>query len=70
MKTLLAVLTLVVESAFIIYCIYMTVRLDVLDPLPKEWLVPNMLVGAGILAFGFFAVSWLNRNSTTLPERK
>jgi len=67
---MLVVLTLVLEIAFIIYCIHMTYLLDVLDPLPKELMIPNMLIGAAILAFGYFMVTRLSRDVAAMTERK
>jgi len=69
MKAPVALLTLVVEIAFIVYCIHMTYLLDVLDPFPREWLIPNALIGGAILLFGYFVASWLNRD-LALTERK
>ena len=69
MKAPVALLTLVVEIAFIVYCIHMTYLLDVLDPFPLEWLIPNALIGGAILLFGYFIASWLNRD-LALTERK
>ena len=69
MKMPVVILTLVVEIAFIIYCIHMTYLLDVLDPLPKELMVPNFLIGAAILGLGYLVVTWLNREPPTQRER-
>ncbi len=69
MKVSVALITLVVEIAFIVYCIHMTYLLDVLDPFPREWMIPNALIGGAILLFGFIVASWLNRD-LTFPERK
>ena len=70
MKTSVALFTVILEIAFIVYCIHMTYLLDVLDPLPREWMIPNFLIGAVILAFGYFVATRLNRGLATLPERK
>jgi hypothetical protein len=70
MKVSPAFFTIILEIAFIVYCIHMTYLLDVLDPLPREWRVPNMLIGAAILAFGLFIATRLNRGSTSLTDRK
>jgi hypothetical protein len=64
MKTLTAVFGIVLEIAFIVYCIYMTYLLDILDPFPRDWMIPNMLIGGAILIFGFFIASWLHRDET------
>ena len=69
MKTSVALFTVVLEIAFIVYCIHMTYLLDVLDPLPREWMIPNFLIGAVILGFGFFVATWLNRGLAAQPER-
>jgi len=69
MKTPVVVLTLVLEIAFIVYCIHMTYLLDVLDPTPKEWMIPNFLIGAAILGFGYLVVTWLNRELTSQAGR-
>jgi multisubunit Na+/H+ antiporter MnhC subunit len=70
MKVSPAFFTIVLEIAFIVYCIHMTYLLDVLDPLPREWMIPNMLIGAAILAFGLFIANRLNRDSSALTDRK
>jgi hypothetical protein len=64
MKISAAVFGIVLEITFIIYCIYMTYLLDILDPFPREWMIPNMLIGGAILIFGFFVASRLNRDET------
>ena len=69
MKTSVVFLTLVLEMAFIIYCIHMTYLLDVVDPTPKEWLVPNFLIGAAVLGFGYLVVTWLTRDISTQSRR-
>ena len=68
MKVSPALFTIVLEIAFIIYCIYMTYLIDIHDPLPREWLIPNMLIGAAILIFGFFVATRLNRGTTTYSD--
>ena len=70
MKTSVALFTVILEIAFIVYCIHMTYLLDVLDPLPREWMIPNFLIGAVILGFGYFVATRLNRGLATQPERK
>ena len=62
MRVSAAVFGIVLESAFIVYCIYMTYLLDILDPFPREWMIPNILIGGAILVFGFFIASWLSRD--------
>lgn len=62
MKISAAIFGLVLEITFIVYCIYMTYLLDILDPFPREWMIPNILIGGAILIFGFFVASWLNRD--------
>ena len=63
MKVPVALLTLVVEIAFIVYCIYMSYLLDILDPFPREWMIPNMLIGGVILAVGYFVATWFSRDA-------
>jgi multisubunit Na+/H+ antiporter MnhC subunit len=70
MKISSAFFAIILEIAFIVYCIHMTYLLDVLDPLPREWMVPNMLIGAVILAFGLVVAGRLNRDQTTITDRK
>ena len=70
MKVSPAFFTIILEIAFIVYCIHMTYLLDILDPLPREWMIPNMLIGAAILAFGLFIATRLNRGLTILTDRK
>ena len=65
MKISAAVFGIVLEITFIVYCIYMVYLLDILDPFPREWMIPNMLIGAAILAIGFFIATRLNRGPTT-----
>jgi hypothetical protein len=43
--------------------------LDILDPLPREWMIPNFLIGGAILALGFAVVSWLNRDETSTARK-
>lgn len=69
MKISAAIFGLVLEITFIVYCIYMTYLLDILDPFPREWMIPNILIGGAILIFGFFVASWLNRDEA-LTARK
>ena len=64
MKISAAVFGIFLEITFIVYCIYMTYLLDILDPFPREWMIPNMLIGGAILIFGFFVASWLKRDET------
>lgn len=65
MKMPVVLFTLILEIAFIVYCIHMTVLLDVLDPLPKELMIPNFLIGAAVLGLGFVVASRLNRGLST-----
>ena len=69
MKISAAIFGIVLEITFIVYCIHMTYLLDVLDPFPREWMIPNMLIGGAILLFGYFVASWLNRDQA-FAERK
>lgn len=62
MKISAAFFSLVLEVAFIVYCIYMTYLIDILDPFPRDWFVPNALIGAGILLFGLFIASRLRQD--------
>ena len=62
MKNSVVFLTLMLEMAFVIYCIHMTYLLDVADPTPREWMVPNFLIGAAVLGFGYLVVNRLNRD--------
>ena len=70
MKVSPAFFTIILEIAFIVYCIHMTYLLDVQDPLPREWMIPNMLIGAAVLAFGLFIATRMNRDPNTLTDRK
>jgi hypothetical protein len=76
MKIPAAIFGLVLEATFLVYCIYMVYLLDILDPFPREWMIPNMLIGAAILTFGYLFASgraasaldhekWSNRNHRT-----
>jgi hypothetical protein len=64
---------LVLEASFIVYCMYMIYLLDVLDPFPREWMIPNILLGAVVLAIGYFIAQRLKRddavNQNRLSER-
>ena len=70
MKVSPAFFAIVMEIAFILYLIHMTYLLDVQDPLPKEWMVPNILIGAAILAFGLIVAAWLSRTAVPVTNRK
>jgi multisubunit Na+/H+ antiporter MnhC subunit len=70
MKVSPAFFTIILEIAFIVYCIHMTYLLDVQDPLPREWMIPNMLIGAAILAFGLYIATRLNRDPSALTDRE
>lgn len=70
MKIPAAVFGLVLEATFLVYCIYMIYLLDVLDPFPREWMIPNILIGAAILGFGYFFALPRNRDvSERWPDR-
>ena len=56
-----AVFGLVLEATFLVYCIYMIYLLDVLDPFPREWMIPNILIGGAILIFGYLFASGRHR---------
>jgi hypothetical protein len=70
MKLAVVILSITVEVAFIVYCIHMTYLLDVLDPLPRERMIPNLLIGAAILGFGYLVVVWMNKSLAMFAERK
>jgi hypothetical protein len=70
MKISAAVFGIVLEITFIVYCIYMIYLLDVLDPFPREWMIPNMLIGAGVLAVGFFIASRMNRRPPNIRDEQ
>ena len=70
MKVSLPFFTIILEIAFIVYCIHMTYLLDIHDPLPREWMIPNILIGAAILAFGLIIAARIDRDQTTLTDRK
>ena len=65
MKTPVVFLTIVLEIAFIIYCIHMTYLLDVQDPMPRELMLPNFLIGGAILAIGYLVALWFRRELIT-----
>ena len=74
MKTIVVLFAVILEIAFIVYCIHMTYLLDVLDPLPREWLIPNFLIGAAILTFGYVVAFGFNHGVSkfsdgTFPDR-
>ena len=70
MKASVVLFTVILEIAFIVYCIHMTYLLDIQDPLPREWMIPNFLVGAAILTFGYIVAFRLTGGNTTLSERE
>jgi len=70
MKIPAAVFGLVLEAAFIIYCIYMIYLLDILDPFPREWMIPNILIGGAILIFGYVVMPRRNRAQATFHEEE
>ena len=63
MKISAALFGLVLEAAFIIYCIYMIYLLDIQDPFPREWMIPNILIGGGVLMVGYFIAFRMKRIS-------
>jgi multisubunit Na+/H+ antiporter MnhC subunit len=65
-----AIFALVLEITFIVYCIHMTYLLDIQDPLPREWMFPNFLIGAAILVFGLFIAVRLYRDQTAISNRQ
>ena len=70
MKMPVVVLTIVLEIAFIVYCIHMTYLIDVLDPTPREWMISNFFIGAAILGFGYLVVMRLNRGLTAQTDSR
>ncbi|HWP25317.1 MAG TPA: hypothetical protein VNL39_03125 [Xanthobacteraceae bacterium] len=64
---------LVLEASFLVYCMYMIYLLDVLDPFPREWMIPNILLGAVVLTIGYFIALRIKRddviNDARLSER-
>ena len=70
MKIPAAIFGLVLEATFLVYCIYMIYLLDILDPFPREWMIPNMLIGAVILVFGYIFASGRSRALTTFSDEK
>lgn len=62
MKNPAAIFGIVLESAFIVYCIYMTYLADIHDPISKDWLIPNMLIGGAVLGVGLFIAMRLTRS--------
>jgi hypothetical protein len=64
---------LVLEATFLVYCMYMIYLLDVLDPFPREWMIPNILLGAVVLGIGYLVAQRLKRddaiNNARLSER-
>ena len=70
MKIPAAIFGLVLEATFLVYCIYMIYLLDILDPFPREWMIPNMLIGAAILAFGYFFASGRSRGLPKISDEK
>ena len=70
MKVPVAVFGLVLEATFIVYCIYMIYLLDILDPFPREWMIPNALIGGIILIFGYFFALPKHRDIESAREEK
>lgn len=70
MKIPAAVFGLVLEATFIVYCIYLICLLDVADPFPRDSMIPNILIGVAVLAFGYVFASGRNRNFTTPLDRE
>ena len=64
-----AIFGLVLEATFLVYCIYLICLLDILDPFPRDWMIPNILIGAAILAFGYVFASGRERSFTTSDEK-
>jgi hypothetical protein len=62
MKISVALFGLVLEAAFIVYCTYMIYLLDILDPFPREWMIPNIVIGAAVLAVGYLIVVRMKRS--------
>ncbi len=60
---------LVLEASFIVYCMYMIYLLDVLDPFPREWMIPNILLGAVVLTAGYFIAQRLKRDDAVNEGR-
>jgi hypothetical protein len=60
---------LVLEASFLVYCMYMIYLLDVLDPFPREWMIPNILLGAVVLAIGYFIAQRLKRDDAVSQNR-
>jgi|DewCreStandDraft_4_1066084.scaffolds.fasta_scaffold22513_2 predicted membrane-bound dolichyl-phosphate-mannose-protein mannosyltransferase len=52
---------LTLEAAFLVYCMYLIYLLDVLDPFPREWMIPNILLGAVVLTLGYVVAQRLKR---------
>ena len=70
MKIPAAIFGLVLEATFIVYCIYLIVLLDLHDPFPREWMVPNILIGAAVLVFGYIFASGRHRSLTGFDGEK
>jgi len=70
MKIPAAIFGLVLEATFIVYCIYLICLLDLNDPFPRESMIPNILIGLAVLAFGYFFASGRQRNLSTFDREK
>ena len=70
MKIPAAIFGLVLEATFLVYCIYMICLLDLHDPFPREWMIPNIFIGAVILAFGYVFASGRHRSFTVFHGEK
>lgn len=60
---------LVLEASFLVYCMYMIYLLDVLDPFPREWMIPNILLGAVVLGVGYLIAQRLKRDDAASNAR-
>ncbi|HXF86878.1 MAG TPA: hypothetical protein VNK48_00815 [Xanthobacteraceae bacterium] len=60
---------LLLEASFLVYCMYMIYLLDVLDPFPREWMIPNILLGAVVLGIGYLIAQRLKRDDAVNDAR-
>ncbi len=60
---------LLLEASFLVYCMYMIYLLDVLDPFPREWMIPNILLGALVLGIGYLIAQRLKRDDAVNDAR-
>jgi hypothetical protein len=70
MKIPAAIFGLVLEATFIVYCIYLICLLDMADPFPREWMIPNTVIGLAVLSFGYVFASGRQRNFTAPLDRE